>query len=100
MEPDPHILNRSDYKFCALCSVGIASALVAAIGASVVINPSVNNDPGMFSVAAPFIFLGGFIPSFVAFMIGRSLWKGRENLPGSSPRNAESDSEEVPNKKS
>jgi hypothetical protein len=95
MEPDSHILNRSDYKFCALWSVGIASALVAAIGTSVFVNPSVYNDPGIFSVAAPFIFLGGFIPSFVAFMIGRTVWKGRRKLPSYSPRNAETDPEDA-----
>ncbi len=93
MESDPYILKRRDYKFCTLWSASISSAVVVTVGVSVVMNPSVKNDPGIFAVAAPFIFLAAFIPSFVTLMIGRSIWNNSKRRPFSDSDKPQTDRE-------
>ncbi len=79
LEPDEKALDCVDYKFSAKWAFVVAVIPVTSIGISVFRNPLVNNDPGMFVVASPFLFFGVFVPLFVFLVLGRRIWRERKD---------------------
>ena len=67
--------SKREFRRLAGVSASIAAVLVVALGIYVVSNASVDCDPGIFSVACPFIFLFVFAASFSSMLVVGFFWK-------------------------
>ena len=67
--------SKREFRILAVVSASVATVLVVALGLYVVSHASVDCDPGIFSVACPFIFLFCFAASFVTMLVIGFFWK-------------------------
>lgn len=67
--------SKREFRIIAVVSASIATVLVVTLGIYVVTHASVGCDPGIFSVASPFIFLFCFAASLASMLVVGFFWK-------------------------